>query len=147
MQLNIFSLFLQNIEEVFFSKKNFPSVYILQLFSLAMDGTTGAIQDNIRRFYKFSGHSMMYSMNLFSSCYLLVALLFTGELFSFLSFIYIYPFVMKNLLILGAVSAMGQVNFFFLFCSNVRKISILFIYCSSFILLKQGKIFQGNREK
>lgn len=78
------------------------------LFSLAMDGTTGAIQDNIRKHFTANGHSMMYHMNFFSTIYLLTGILSTGELWSFVSFVKIYPYVISNLLLLAVTSALGQ---------------------------------------
>lgn len=48
------------------------SVLILQLFSLAMDGTTGAIQDRIRASYTAKSDHMMLNMNLWSCFYVLI---------------------------------------------------------------------------
>lgn len=97
-----------------------------------MDGTTGAIQDRIRQQHKANAHSMMYYMNLFSSLYLLIGLLITGELFDFVVFVQSYPKVIIELFTLAAASALGQVPvfklqfFFFSFYFNSYK----FGFCS-----------------
>ncbi|KAM3722668.1 Solute carrier family 35 member [Dirofilaria immitis] len=85
---------------------------LLLLLSLIMDGTTGAIQDKIRQQHIANAHSMMYYMNLFSSLYLLVGLLLTGELFGFMAFVQSYPNVIVQLFTLAIASALGQ---FFIF--------------------------------
>lgn len=90
-----------------------------------MDGTTGAIQDNIRRHYTANGHSMMYYMNFFSTIYLLMSILFTGELWSFISFVKIYPYVISNLCLLASASALGQVSAYFYQIGNLMR-TILF---------------------
>lgn len=77
-----------------------------------MDGTTGAIQDRIRQQYKANAHVMMYYMNLFSSLYLLICVILTGELFDFMIFLQSYPKVVMELFTLAAASALGQVPFF-----------------------------------
>lgn len=76
-----------------------------------MDGITGAIQDKIRQQHKTNAHVMMYYMNLFSSLYLLIGVLLTGELFDFMIFVQSYPKVIMELLILAVASALGQVFF------------------------------------
>lgn len=45
---------------------------VLLLFSLAMDGFTGAIQDKMNASHKLSPHKMMYNMNKWSCLYLFV---------------------------------------------------------------------------
>uniref|UniRef100_A0A0N5AL32 WD_REPEATS_REGION domain-containing protein n=1 Tax=Syphacia muris TaxID=451379 RepID=A0A0N5AL32_9BILA len=111
------------------------------LFSLTMDGTTGAIQDNIRKHYTANGHSMMYYMNFFSSIYLLIGILCTGEIWSFIAFVNVYPKVITNLLLLAGTSALGQ---YFIFktvttfgpltCSIVTTTRKLFTMLGSVVL-------------
>lgn len=74
-----------------------------------MDGTTGAIQDRIRQQHKSNAHSMMYNVNLFSTCYLLIGLLLTGELFDFVVFVQSHPKLIVELFTLAVTSALGQV--------------------------------------
>ncbi|VDM96221.1 unnamed protein product [Thelazia callipaeda] len=81
---------------------------LLLLLSLAMDGTTGAIQDKIRHQYTVKAHNMMYHMNFFSSLYLLIGLLLTSELFSFITFVYNYPELFINLIAFAGTGCMGQ---------------------------------------
>uniref|UniRef100_A0A0R3RJZ7 WD_REPEATS_REGION domain-containing protein n=1 Tax=Elaeophora elaphi TaxID=1147741 RepID=A0A0R3RJZ7_9BILA len=114
---------------------------LLLLISLAMDGTTAAMQDRIRQQHKANAHSMMYYMNLFSSLYLLIGLLMTGELFDFVVFVQSYPKVIMQLFTLAIASALGQ---FFIFktvaefgpltCSIVTTTRKLFTMLGSVIL-------------
>ncbi|CAG9530253.1 unnamed protein product [Cercopithifilaria johnstoni] len=114
---------------------------LLLLLSLAMDGTTGAIQDRIRQRHKANAHVMMYYMNLFSSLYLLFGVLLTGELFDFTIFVQSYPKVIIKLFTLAAASALGQ---FFIFktvtefspltCSVITTTRKLFTMLGSVIL-------------
>ncbi|KHN84754.1 Solute carrier family 35 member B1 [Toxocara canis] len=111
------------------------------LFSLAMDGTTGAIQDTIRHHYKANAHSMMYHMNLFSTVYLLFGLMASGELAKFSYFVNVYPSVITNMLMLALTSALGQ---YFIFktvaefgpltCSIVTTTRKLFTMLGSVVL-------------
>jgi len=85
---------------------------LLLLLSLTMDGLTGAVQElMIKEHQTKSGH-MMLKMNLWSCGYVAVALVVTGELFSFLAFVSRFPFVIYNVLAFSVCSAIGQ---FFIF--------------------------------
>ena len=55
---------------------------ILLLISLAMDGLTGAIQDQMNSNHRTDPHKMMYNMNLWSCFYLFIG---KKNLFTFLS--------------------------------------------------------------
>lgn len=64
---------------------------VLLLFSLAMDGLIGAIQDRMRSSSAPSGLQMMFAMNLWSTVLSFLPLLLSGEqdfLFGFLSSIH-----------------------------------------------------------
>jgi len=87
-------------------KSNFGD--LLLLASLAMDGMTGAMQDRMRASYVASGNSMMYNMNLFSTFYLLIGLVVSGELWRFMAFVNLYPTVLLNMIALSIASALGQ---------------------------------------
>ncbi|KAK7065423.1 hypothetical protein SK128_018591 [Halocaridina rubra] len=85
---------------------------ILLLLSLTMDGLTGAVQERMIAESKTKSGHMMLNMNLFSIGYLAIALLVTGELFTFANFVQRYPEVLKNMLVFSICSALGQ---FFIF--------------------------------
>ncbi|XP_071520565.1 solute carrier family 35 member B1 [Panulirus ornatus] len=85
---------------------------ILLLLSLTMDGLTGAVQERMIAESKTKSGHMMLNMNLFSIGYLAIALLVTGELFSFAAFVQRYPDVITKMLIFSICSALGQ---FFIF--------------------------------
>jgi len=85
---------------------------ILLLLSLTMDGLTGAVQElMIREHSTKSGH-MMLNMNRWSIGYLTIALVITGEIFTFMGFVQRYPYVLTNMFIFSICSALGQ---FFIF--------------------------------
>uniref|UniRef100_A0A914UKS6 Solute carrier family 35 member B1 n=1 Tax=Plectus sambesii TaxID=2011161 RepID=A0A914UKS6_9BILA len=116
---------------------------ILLLISLAMDGTTGAIQERIRAAFHFKSHNMMLRMNVWSTIYLLVGLVATGELFGFVDFIQQYPYVLANMFGLSVASALGQ---YFIFktvsdfgplpCSIITTTRKLFTILASVILFQ-----------
>jgi len=85
---------------------------ILLLVSLTLDGLTGASQDKMRSEFSTKAFSMMFSVNKWSALYLGAAILFTGEIFSFISFCERYPYVLWNIVLFSITSALGQ-NFIF----------------------------------
>lgn len=66
---------------------------------------------------------MMEKTNLWSTGYLIIAILVTGEVFTFLSFANRHPAIIFNLFAVGLTSAIGQL---FLY-SMVRNIVAIFI--------------------
>ncbi|PAV91862.1 hypothetical protein WR25_15615 [Diploscapter pachys] len=80
----------------------------LLLASLVLDGTTTSIQDRINKKYHRTGQTMMYYMNLYSTFYLTVGLLLTGELMDFIGFVYRHPMVLSDMAILAVSSCGGQ---------------------------------------
>ncbi|XP_025193538.1 solute carrier family 35 member B1 [Melanaphis sacchari] len=85
---------------------------ILLIFSLMMDGITGAVQERMRSESKTKSGHMMVNMNLWSMMFLSIALIGTGQIFDFISFIQRYPQIIAHLLLFSAFSALGQ---FFIF--------------------------------
>lgn len=63
----------------------------LLVLSLVMDGLTGAIQERMRSEYKTKSGHMMLSMNLWSTIYLGVAIIVTGEGLMFVNFVQRHP--------------------------------------------------------
>jgi len=81
---------------------------LLLVISLAFDGVTGGIQDKLRADYRTQTHRMMLWMNIWSSLYLVIGLLATGEGPEFVEFVYKYPSVLYQLLAFSLCSAVGQ---------------------------------------
>jgi len=85
---------------------------LLLCLSLTMDGITGAIQERMRAEHKTKSSHMMLSMNLWSTAYLAVALLVTGEGIEFIHFVSRHPSIIWHLATFSVASALGQ---FFIF--------------------------------
>ncbi|NXD70391.1 S35B1 protein, partial [Eolophus roseicapillus] len=81
---------------------------LLLLLSLTLDGLTGVSQDHMRAHYQTGSNHMMLNVNLWSTLFLGAGILFTGELWEFLSFTERYPSVIYNILLFGLTSALGQ---------------------------------------
>ncbi|KAK0416650.1 hypothetical protein QR680_012608 [Steinernema hermaphroditum] len=79
---------------------------LLLIASLAMDGTTGAIQDRIRRHHQTNKWSMMLNMNMFSLLFALFPV--SQEYNTFLNFVSRYPNVPLQILILACCACIGQ---------------------------------------
>jgi solute carrier family 35 (UDP-galactose transporter), member B1 len=93
--------------------------------SLAMDGITGAVQgffiyilwfiklfnfkDRIRHYYTTDKWTMMFSMNAFSSVFLSIMLIVSGELIAFFNFLVLYPGALREILLFSVTGAIGQV--------------------------------------
>ncbi|MPC16760.1 Solute carrier family 35 member B1 [Portunus trituberculatus] len=85
---------------------------VLLMLSLTMDGLTGAVQERMIAESKTKSGHMMLNMNLFSIGYLSIALLVTGEIFSFIGFVQRFPEVISKMITFSICSALGQ---FFIF--------------------------------
>ncbi|XP_008327537.1 solute carrier family 35 member B1 [Cynoglossus semilaevis] len=114
---------------------------ILLLVSLTLDGLTGVAQDQIRGRYQASANHMMLNINLWSSLVLGLAVLWTGEIWEFLSFAERYPNIFYNILLFGLTSAAGQtfifmtvVHFGPLTCSIVTTTRKFFTILGSVLL-------------
>ncbi|NXV72839.1 S35B1 protein, partial [Atlantisia rogersi] len=81
---------------------------LLLLLSLTLDGLTGVSQDHMRAHYQTGSNHMMLNVNLWSTLFLGAGILFTGELWEFLSFTERYPSIIYNILLFGLTSALGQ---------------------------------------
>lgn len=85
---------------------------MLLILSLSMDGVTGAIQERMKAEHATKSGHMMYYVNLWSTIYLLVATLFTGELFRFNEFIGKHPSLINDIMLFSSLSAVGQLFIF-----------------------------------
>lgn len=80
----------------------------LLIFSLAMDGLTGAIQDKMNLGHKTNPHYMMFNMNLWSCLWLFLAVIITGEVIEYILFVQRFPIVLWYMLLLGLLASIGQ---------------------------------------
>lgn len=81
---------------------------ILLLVSLTLDGLTGVFQDHMRAHYQTASNQMMFNINIWSILFLGSGVVFTGEVWDFMSFADRYPYVLYNILLFGLTSALGQ---------------------------------------
>nr|XP_056719310.1 solute carrier family 35 member B1 [Euleptes europaea] len=114
---------------------------LLLLLSLTLDGLTGVSQDHMRAHFQTGSNHMMLNVNLWSTLFLGAGILFTGELWEFLSFTERYPSIIYNILLFGLTSALGQsfifmtvVSFGPLTCSIVTTTRKFFTILASVIL-------------
>ncbi|XP_010358349.1 solute carrier family 35 member B1 isoform X2 [Rhinopithecus roxellana] len=112
-----------------------------QLLSLTLDGLTGVSQDHMRAHYQTGSNHMMLNINLWSTLLLGMGILFTGELWEFLSFAERYPAIIYNILLFGLTSALGQSFIFMtvvyfgpLTCSIITTTRKFFTILASVIL-------------
>ncbi|VFV47339.1 solute carrier family 35 member [Lynx pardinus] len=115
--------------------------YPTQLLSLTLDGLTGVSQDHMRAHYQTGSNHMMLNINLWSTLLLGAGILFTGELWEFLSFAERYPTIIYNILLFGLTSALGQSFIFMtvvyfgpLTCSIITTTRKFFTILASVIL-------------
>lgn len=85
---------------------------VLLILSLSMDGLVGAIQERMRAAHSPTGQQMMVAMNGWSTLFLAVGVVLTGEIFEFISFANRYPYVLLQLASLSVTGSLGQ---FFIF--------------------------------
>ncbi|KAL1513902.1 hypothetical protein ABEB36_003241 [Hypothenemus hampei] len=85
---------------------------LLLILSLIMDGLVGAIQERIRAETKPSGLQMMLQQNGWSSIFVIIIVVLSGEIFNFIEFAKIFPQIYFYFLAVGAASAIGQLFLF-----------------------------------
>lgn len=118
--------------------------YPTQLLSLTMDGLTGAVQERMITESKTKSGHMMLNMNLFSIAYLAIALLVTGELFTFASFVQRFPEVISKMVVFSICSALGQF-FIFLMVSEFGPLPCSIVTTTrKFFTVLGSVLFFGN---
>lgn len=85
---------------------------LLLILSLLMDGMTGAIQERMKTEHQTRSGHMMFSINLWSTIYLLLATISTGDLIKFHDFIQRHPALYKDVALFSSLSAIGQLFIF-----------------------------------
>ncbi|XP_053310061.1 solute carrier family 35 member B1 [Spea bombifrons] len=113
----------------------------LLLLSLTLDGLTGVSQDHMRANFQTGSNQMMLHINLWSSLFLGAGIVFTGEVWEFLSFTERYPSIIYNILLFSLTSALGQTFIFMtvvyfgpLTCSIITTTRKFFTILASVIL-------------
>lgn len=81
---------------------------LLTLLSLTLDGFTGPTQDTLIKTYKPSPYRTMLYSSLWSAFYTFLISIFTGEFLKAIQFIFMYPSVLVNLILLALASPLGQ---------------------------------------
>ncbi|XP_068194084.1 solute carrier family 35 member B1 [Antennarius striatus] len=116
----------------------------LLLVSLTLDGLTGVAQDHMRGHFQTSANHMMLNINLWSTLVLGLVILFTGELWDFLSFTDRYPSIIYNILLFGLTSALGQ-TFIFMTVVNFGPLTCSIVTTTrKFFTILGSVIFFGN---
>lgn len=85
---------------------------MLLLLSLSMDGLTGAIQERMKSEHMTKSGHMMYKINIWSTFYLLIATLLSGELVEFYNFIGRHLNLVYDIIFFASLSAIGQLFIF-----------------------------------
>ncbi|CAH8508846.1 unnamed protein product [Schistosoma rodhaini] len=112
----------------------------LLISSLLLDGVTGGVQEELKK-YNVGSYTLMMHMNLWSIIYLVPVIVFSGEVSPFLEFIKRHPHIFYDMSIFGLTSAVGQIflfglitNFSPLTCSIVTTTRKFFTVLFSIIL-------------
>lgn len=84
----------------------------LLIFSLAMDGVLGAVQDRIKAKYAPTFRQMMLSFSAWCCIITAIIVIVTGEIVQVYHFANRHPNVLLHLLILGVAAAIGQIFIF-----------------------------------
>mmetsp|Transcript_5717 Transcript_5717/g.14937 ORF Transcript_5717/g.14937 Transcript_5717/m.14937 type:complete len:224 (+) Transcript_5717:37-708(+) len=99
-----------------------PMGVFLLFVSLLMDGLTGAFQEKLVSDHKPTTHQLMGYQNAWSVLLLLAGSLVTGELTAGTAFVMRHPEAMRDILMFGLMSALGQ-NFIFYTVRNVSALA------------------------
>lgn len=117
---------------------------ILLILSLSMDGLLGAIQDRMRAAHAPTAQHMMLAMNGWSTIFLSVLVIFTGEIFEFIPFAMRYPHVLLQLAMLAITGALGQL-FIFIMVSSFGPLACSVVTTTrKFFTVLCSVIFFGN---
>lgn len=117
---------------------------VLLFLSLSMDGLTGAIQERMRTAHAPTAQHMMAAMNGWSTLFLAVLIILSGELFEFIPFAAKYPFVLWNLALLSITGALGQLFIFMMVASFGPLACSVVTTTRKFFTVLFSVIFFGN---
>lgn len=117
---------------------------VLLILSLSMDGLTGAIQERMRAAHSPTAKHMMLSMNGWSSVFVGVAVLFSGEIFEFIGFASRHPHVLYQLALLALTGSLGQLFIFIMVASFGPLPCSIVTTTRKFFTVLFSVIFLGN---
>uniref|UniRef100_A0A3B3T7T9 Solute carrier family 35 member B1 n=1 Tax=Paramormyrops kingsleyae TaxID=1676925 RepID=A0A3B3T7T9_9TELE len=126
---------------LFFLSPHPPPSGAGEVCSLMLDGLTGVAQDHMRNRFQTGPNHMMLHINLWSILVLGISVLWTGEIWDFLSFAERFPNIYYTILLFGITSALGQTFIFMtvvffgpLTCSIITTTRKFFTILGSVIL-------------
>ena len=116
----------------------------LLLLSLTMDGLTSAVQERMRAEHKTQSLHMMLNMNFWSIVFSGSAILFSGELVTFIQFLQRHPNILVHILNFSVAGACGQ-YFIFLTVSEFGPLPCSIITTTrKFFTVLGSVLFFGN---
>lgn len=123
---------------------------LLLVLSLLMDGVTNSLQERVMSKYPVKSDQFMLDINQSSVLFLGIALVFSGEVFEFTSFVQRHPLVILQMLVTCICSAFGQfciykciTEFGTLTCSIVTTTRKFFTVLSSILIF--GHVLRGRQ--
>ncbi|GBP55734.1 Solute carrier family 35 member B1 homolog [Eumeta japonica] len=129
------------------SDQGFGIGELLLLLSLTMDGLTGAVQERIKSESSPTAYSMMLNTNWWSTIIVSFAVVLTGEVSKFATFVSKYPEVISYIAAFALMGALGQLFIFFMVaefgplpCSVVTTTRKFFTVLASVIIF--GNVLQ-----
>lgn len=126
------------------AEQSFGIGEVLLIMSLSMDGLLGAIQERMRAAHSPTGQQMMVAMNGWSTLFLSVAAILTGEVFDFIAFANRYPYVLLHLAALSVTGALGQL-FIFIMVSSYGPLACSVVTTTrKFFTVLFSVLFFGN---
>lgn len=135
------AIFMYKVDKNRETSNNTSYGQFLILFSLFMNGVTGAVQDRIANLRKPSAQHMMMWVNAWCTLILTIAILVTGEWRNFKEFTIAHPEIIKDLILISTSGAFGQFFIFMMIskfgslpCSIVTTVRKFFAVLFSVIL-------------
>lgn len=117
---------------------------VLLLLSLTMDGLTSAVQERMRLEHQTKSGHMMLNMNIWSSLFSGIVILFTGEMFECVNFLTRHPNAVWQIASYGLASAFGQ-YFIFLTVAEFGPLPCSIITTTrKFFTVLASIVFFGN---
>ncbi|KAI3389816.1 hypothetical protein SNEBB_007939 [Seison nebaliae] len=120
--------------------------YALLATSLACDGMTGAIQDRKKAESPMDPVNLMVNINVWAAIYCVFVTLLNGELMGAIDYILVNQVMLKDLVLFGMCSGLGQIFIFWtisdfgpLSCSIVTTTRKFFTVLFSSLILNSGK--------
>lgn len=117
---------------------------LLLIMSLTMDGLLGAVQERMRQHSSPSAQHMMLAMNGWSTLFVVIPLLVSGEAFAFINFATKYPQMLSHLVTLAIAGGLGQL-FIFMMVSSFGPLACSVVTTTrKFFTVLCSVLFFGN---